>query len=255
MDSLSASDGDSSRLQPPRKPTADEEIHTLGTYMIQASDAAGDTGIYSATFRILKPLAPSTRAELGLSDQINALCIVDEDYSTWGKHHDLRAYAVSLRVDRPVEQEQIKVYNLPDGELYLLVLRQRVRRIGSVAFGQIDWTQGELGVCSIHGFNPETQRLNDLGPVWNALKAIGHIKIRSGGAKAMSDEAAFEEAVGLGIEWLADNPGKHPKDFGRPQLAAKRCTGLPAVNKWMRDKHFGIRRVQREIARRVQWPT
>jgi len=56
------------------------------------------------------------------------------------------------------------------------------------------------------------------------------------------------------LEWLADNPTKSPTDFGRPQFTAKRCTGQAAANRWMTEKHFGIRRVQRELAKRIQCP-
>lgn len=71
----------------------------------------------------------------------------------------------------------------------------------------------------------------------------------------MSDADAFEDAVKLGLEWLDDHPTKHPKDFGRPEFTAQRCTGPDATAKWMTDKNFGIKQVQRELARRLQWPT
>ncbi len=78
---------------------------------------------------------------------------------------------------------------------------------------------------------------------------------RSPGPHAMSNADAFEEAVNLGIEWLNDHPGKHPKDFGITEFTAKRCTGPDATARWMKEKHFGIKQVQRAIARRVRWPT
>lgn len=74
------------------------------------------------------------------------------------------------------------------------------------------------------------------------------------GPTAMSDEEAFEEAVQFGLEWLHDNPNAEPADFGRKQFTAKRCTGHEATEKWMKEKHFGIRKVQRELGRRFQRP-
>jgi len=69
----------------------------------------------------------------------------------------------------------------------------------------------------------------------------------------MSDDDAREQAVRFCLEWLDDHPGKRPEDFGRAEFAAKRCTGPDAAHSWMTAKHFGIKQVQREAARRKRW--
>jgi hypothetical protein len=130
---------------------------------------------------------------------------------------------------------------------------------GGRAMAHVRWRLKPTGVYELRSelhFTPGRPRWTD-AELDRAAKALRWLETlpRTGGPTATSDEAAFEEAVRLGMEWLNDHPGEHPKDFGRPQFAAKRCTGLEAANAWMTAKHFGIKRVQREIARRVRWPT
>jgi hypothetical protein len=73
-----------------------------------------------------------------------------------------------------------------------------------------------------------------------------------GGRPATPNEEAFEQAVRYGLEWIEDTPGATPANFDRKQLTAKRVTGEDATKSWLRDKHFGIREVQQEIARRLR---
>jgi len=109
-------------------------------------------------------------------------------------------------------------------------------------------------------WEPRTSAIGLLPGHWNAADAKDaeaalrwlETLPRTGGPTAMSDEDALEEAVRFGLEWLADHPGKEPADFGRREFQQKRCSGSAAVKKWMRNKHFGIRTIQREMARRVR---
>lgn len=73
---------------------------------------------------------------------------------------------------------------------------------------------------------------------------------RPGGPSAMSDAEAFEQAVQFGLEWLNDNPIAEPSGFTFEQLRLRRCTGPDALKKWLKTKHFGIRRVQQELVKR-----
>lgn len=96
-------------------------------------------------------------------------------------------------------------------------------------------------------------RFDEGRPTPGQLARAGEaIQLLRGLAKrGMSDEDAFEEAVGFGLEWLADNPGAEPNGFTFEQLRRRRPTGPDALRKWMKDKHFGIRQVQRELERRI----
>lgn len=92
--------------------------------------------------------------------------------------------------------------------------------------------------------------LQDIGKAVKWLEAIPRI----GGYKATSDQDAFEAAVKLGLEWQQANPHDPATGFTLKQFSAARCTGPDATKKWLKDKHFGMREVQREISRRFRGP-
>jgi len=118
-------------------------------------------------------------------------------------------------------------------------------------FAQTDWCPNWPTVeLSYGGGLPGDTRAAVIG-----LTLLQDIALKRSGPHAMSDEDALKEAVRFGLEWLQDNPTKLPQDFSRRHFATKRCTGIDAANKWMTDKHFGIKQVQQEIARRIGQPT
>lgn len=143
-------------------------VTELGTHQAKATDADGDEGIITITF---KATPPDT-------------FVLDDDYSSWEKHSNIVAQTLTRRIESPTEDTQIRSIELPDGVLYLQVMGQWVRRRGSRAYGRIDWTTGPLGACSFHGFDPEagvTRGLKQLRPVWTAVQVVAHVKVGRGG--------------------------------------------------------------------------
>lgn len=119
------------------------------------------------------------------------------------------------------------------------------------ASADIAWSRGAASSAIRFRFGKWTTR--DGEAACSALRWLETLP-RLGGQRAMSDAEAFQDAVRHGLEWLQDNPGAEPRGFTREELRRRRCVGPDAIKQWMRDKHFGIRDVQRELERQFRRP-
>jgi len=141
--------------------------------------------------RISKAIATELHAP---SSRIDVF-IIDEDYASWDTHKSLKAQVLGYRVYHESPDHQARSYQLPDGLFHLNLLQQRVIVRGLQGYGQIDWREGD-GIVSLRGFQLEDGKFNDLRPLWNALQAIAHIRVKPGpkvgaGAKFKSREAWY----------------------------------------------------------------
>jgi hypothetical protein len=136
----------------------------------------------------------------------------------------------------------------PDGQPFnLAAYRVRAFHAESPVVGIASWHPGQDAIST--GTYGGILGHDESHIAQRGLDLFYEIQHRRAG---MSDEDAFEEAVRLGIEWLQDNPWATPADFGRTQLTVKRITGPDATKKWLKEKHFGIKDVQRALTHRFQ---
>lgn len=136
----------------------------------------------------------------------------------------------------------------PDGRPFsLAAYRVRAFHAASPVVGIASWHPGQAAVSTgTYGGTLGHDQSHIAQRGLNLFYEIQHHR------PGMSDEAALEEAVRLGIEWLQANPWATPADFGRAQLTVKRITGPDATKRWLKEKHFGIKDVQRALAHRFQ---
>lgn len=223
----------------------------VGWWQHLATDADGDVGVINADVHQFAP-DPVIASDLDAPEGFSFLTLT-ESYREWPKHQTLESVTDGYIATIPIEDVRLRTYQADDGQdLHLVVLRQRAWHKGGTGFGQLAWAGGgRLSTFSLHDFSPSIHRFSDLRHAWDAISTVAHIQITAPGPRAMSDEAAFEQAVTFGLEWLDRHPGKEPKDFGDQEFASARCTGMSAARTWMTTKHFGIKRVRIEMARRI----
>jgi hypothetical protein len=132
-----------------------------------------------------------------------------------------------------------RIYELPDGLLHIRVIRQRVRRRGTTrVHGVVDW-RGELGQCSIHGFDPENGRFDDLKAAWDTMRQIAGV--RSARKKSPRDQSLHRLAQGA-----ANYRGRTGRFPTEKQLSLELGFSLDGI-KSMKKQRGGIKIDKAEI--------
>ncbi len=158
-----------------------DRVVKLGILDGWGEDADGNEGPYKVTLTVIANPSIGMAIELGLPVVGQPLLSVVEDYAPWEKHRDLIVEHQGPIVEGPIDGEYVRPYELPELSrvLHLHVLLQRFRHHHKRVHAVARWQDG-VGLCSIHGFDPERGRFDDLKPAWDALREYEGIRSRPG---------------------------------------------------------------------------